>query len=300
MLSSVLSCVQPVSWGASHCNGRLKISPSGGLLEAMYTSRPVFNWGGFESQKKGKKDDHFSVAKCGTENEEKGFSAASRRRAYKRVFDLAACNEGTFDLFITMTLDKTKVDRYDMDKIYPKLKKWLDNRVQRKGLKYIIVPEYHQDGAIHFHGLINSSAVKLKDSGKRVWQRDSLSYGKTIYNVADWSYGFTTACKLSGEYEHVCKYITKYVTKQTEGGMIGGRYYYHGGDLQEPHYEYINFIGEPEGKRYDLEDASLTVIYVTDLTKCKYEAASVRRSRVAQATAPAALALDSLVLLCPS
>lgn len=261
---------QPLSEGQAHCNGRVKISPNGAVLEVMYTSRPVFNWGGFEPVAK----EHFSVAECTGE-----YAADCRRRAYKKVFDYAICNEQVFDLFITLTLDQERIDRYDMEKIYPKLKNFLSNRVERKGLKYIIVPELHKDGAVHFHGLINSSAVQLKDSGKRVWDRKSLSYGKTIYNVTDWKLGFTTACKLTGDYENVCKYITKYVTKQTEGGLIGGRYYYHGGDLEGPHYEYINFLGQPEGQAYELKDAGLTVVYVTDLAQCQYEAANVGLSR---------------------
>ena len=90
--------------------------------------------------------------------------------------------------------------------------------------------------------------------------------------MADWKLGFTTAVKLSGDYDNVCKYITKYVLKQSDGGMIGGRYYYHGGDLKGPRYEYINFIRQPEGEAYELKEAGLTVVYVTNLADCQYEA----------------------------
>lgn len=265
------NCIlKPISEALSHCNGRVKISPNGAVLEVLYTSRPVFNWGGFEARKVGWQ---LGAKEYGKANEQ------SRRRAYKKVFDYAACNSDVFDLFITITLDKECIDRYDIEQIYPKLKAFLDHRVQRKGLAYIIVPEYHKDGAIHFHGLINSSAVTLKDSGKRYWKRNSPCRGQHIYNVTDWKFGFTTAVKLTGDYMNVCKYITKYVLKQSDGGMVGGRYYYHGGELKEPHYEYINFTEEPEGKVYEFEEASLTVIYVSDLAKCQYETADVRLSR---------------------
>lgn len=213
-------------------------------------------------------------AKYGKANEQ------SRRRAYRNVFDYAACNDDVFDLFVTITLDKECIDRYDIKQIYPKFKAFLSNHVQRNGLAYVIVPEYHKDGAIHFHGLINSSAVKLKDSGKRYWKRNTPCYGQRIYNVTDWKFGFTTAVKLKGDYTNVCKYITKYVMKQAEGGMIGGRYYYHGGKLKRPHYEYIHFLEEPEGKVINIPDASLTAVYVQDLAKCRYEAADVRLSRL--------------------
>jgi len=269
----------------------------------LYTSKPVFNWGGFELKKNSDIEPNFwrqREAKIEAEIEaaestEKTPNAQAKTRALKRLFDYSYCNEGVFDLFITMTCDGKKVDRYDIDKVYwDKLRHFLDNRVQRNGLKYLIVPELHKDGAVHFHGLINSSAVRLKDSGKKYWKRNTPSYGQRIYNVTDWKLGFTTAVKFSGDYENVCRYITKYVLKQSEGGMIGGRYYYHGGDLKEPHYEYINFTQEPEGHKVKLDEANLTVVYVPDLTQCHYEAANPRRSRVAEATAPAALALDGL------
>lgn len=235
----------------------------------MYTSRPVFNWGDFETtyQDGGLCGKH--VANLCVDG-----SPQSRRRAYKKVFDYAACNEDIFDLFVTVTLNKEKIDRYDIEKIYPKLKNWLSDRVQRKGLCYILVPEYHEDGAIHFHGLINSSAVQMQDSGKRIWKRDTPSYGKKIYNITDWKYGFTTACYLNGDYSAVCKYITKYVLKQSEGGLIGGRYYYHGGDLKGPTYKYINFYSPPQGAKVELEEAGLTVIYVDSLEGCLFEEAS--------------------------
>lgn len=254
--------LKPIPEALAYCNGRVKISPNGAVLETLYTSRPVFNWGGFEPLKI---KTQLSASKYGEANEQ------SRRRAYRKVFDYAACNDDVFDLFVTLTLDKQMVDRYDIQKVYPKLKAFLDHRVQRKGLAYLLVPELHKDGAIHFHGLINSSAVQLKDSGKKYWKRNAPTRGQRIYNVTDWKLGFTTAVKLKGDYENVCRYITKYVLKQSDGGMIGGRYYYHGGQLKEPRYKYINFTEQPKGEVYELKDAGLTVVYVTDLSECQYE-----------------------------
>lgn len=254
----------PLSEAQVYCNGRAKISPSGAILEVMYTSKPVFNWGGFELRKSSDKKANYCLHSAVDGNPQ------SKLRARKRVFDLVACNEDVFDTFVTLTLDQTKVNRYDIDEIYwKKVRHYLDHRVQRKGLAYILAPELHKDGAIHFHGLMNSSALELKDSGQKCWK--GFSRGKRIYNVADWKIGFTTAMKLTGDHMNVAKYITKYVTKQMEGGMIGGRYYYHGGALKEPHYKYFNFTEEPEGKAYDLEDAGLRVVYVTDLTNCNLE-----------------------------
>lgn len=269
--------ITPIPEALTRCNGRIKYAPDGTVLEVMYTSRPVFNWGGFEPEEKGHRVLGPYV---------KGENERARKRAHKRVFDLCACNGDVFDCFVTLTLNPARVDRYNYDASYKKLKAWLDHKVQRKGLAYVLVPEHHKDGAIHFHGLINSSAVKLKDSG----HKDKA--GRTVYNVLDWLIGWTTAVKLDGNYLNVCKYITKYIRKQAEQGPVGGRYYYHGGNLKEPQYKYVNFADRPEGKEYNLEEAGLTVVYVTDMSNCQCEDAKLELSR-ARSAAQAVLTLYS-------
>lgn len=151
----------------------------------------------------------------------------ARSRARNRVFDLINCNQWNY--FITLTLSPDKVNRYDYTDIVRHLNIWLDNRVRRKGLRYIIVPEHHKDGAIHFHGLIND-VLYVVDSGKKDKQ------GHIIYNLPEWDYGFTTAIELYGSTTTVSKYVLKYVTK--ENHKVGGRWYLHGGQLAEPTYTY--------------------------------------------------------------
>lgn len=154
----------------------------------------------------------------------------SKRRARTMVFDLAMCNPG-LDMFLTLTLDKTKIDRYDYNQVVSKLNRWLDNMVRRKGFKYVMVAEYHKDGAIHFHALANSAALTLTNSGKKDKQRH------VIYNVDNWKFGFTTATRCYGERAAACKYMCKYITKGES--KVGGRWYYSGGDLVRPRYEYL-------------------------------------------------------------
>lgn len=195
--------------------------------------------------------------------------AANAKRAQQRarvaVYDLASC---TPDLthFITLTLSKETVNRYDPQTIIPKLNTWLHNRVSRQGLTYIIVPELHKDGAIHFHGLIND-ALKLVDSGtltkgsgrpkrpRSSKERDRLIVDgwHPVYNIPDWKYGFTTAIELYGQREAAVRYVVKYIGKATttscgadcdglvHNHKIGGRYYYSGGNLQRPTTLYYNF-----------------------------------------------------------
>lgn len=242
-------------------NGRVKLYPDGQggqiVHEVMVCSRAIFNPHGLERVGGRKKSSRITkearevweAEEAGAaslerwEAEEKANRGRAKRRARQRVYDLAACNR--FDLFVTLTLDRQKCDRYDYKAVVRKLGQWLDNRVRRAGLRYLMVPEFHKDGAVHFHGLINSEAVKLLDSGRR------YKDGRVIYNLPEWSLGFTTAIPLAGDYSAVCAYICKYITKQ--GEAVGGRYYLSGGKLEEPVLQYFNADFEAaEGEAFEI------------------------------------------------
>ena len=153
----------------------------------------------------------------------------SMRRARAKVRRLALANE--FSYFVTLTLSPEEVDRYDCQAIMKRVNRWLSNMVQRHGLSYILVPERHKDGAIHFHGFFND-AVEGVDSGHKTQS------GQTIYNLPRWPWGFTTAMEVYGEYGAAVGYVCKYITKG--GEKVGGRWYYHGGQLAKPEVEYLN------------------------------------------------------------
>lgn len=209
----------------SECRVKYYIDSSSGILrpyELMVFNRPIFKKRGFE------KIAHFSEkseSKKERRDGEEPSTDRSRQRALRQCYDYLI-NNGDLNLFITLTLSKEKINRYSYDEIIKKLNIWLDNRVRRKGLKYIIIPEFHKDGAIHFHGIINSGAVEMVDSGKK-------KRGKTIYNL-DFPYGFTTAMYIDGADAgaKVANYCLKYMTKADK--KVGGRYYLHGGNLNVP------------------------------------------------------------------
>ena len=235
------------------CNRRIKIYPNTGeIAEDLAASRPIFN-PGFEVYHP---DGGVTARKDKRPGGPCADMARSCRRARQAVFDLAACNN--FDLFITLTLNRQKVNRYDYKAAVRRLSTWLDNRVRRAGLRYVIVPEYHKDGAVHFHGLINADAVKLVDSGHR------YKDGRTVYNLPEWALGFTTALRLSGSYRGVCAYVCKYVTKEVEGGVkVGGRWYLSGGALLRPVYRYENVnYATLTGREYSVQGANLALKYL--------------------------------------
>lgn len=178
------------------------------------------------------------------------------RRAKARVREISLCNE--FRWFCTLTLSPERIDRYNECAVIRKLGIWLSNAAQRKGLKYVLVPERHKDGAIHFHGFL-SDALSVVDSGtvkrpghkkptkprsaaqRAAWLGEG---GKVVYNLPEWTWGYSTAMELTGNYPAAVAYVCKYIGKDLSAGMperIGGRWYYSGGNLAAPIVRYCDF-----------------------------------------------------------
>lgn len=130
----------------------------------------------------------------------------SIRRTRRTIHDLVRCNE--FDLFVTFTFDPAKVDRYDIGAVYVKMQSWLWRQHRKnENFKYLIVPERHKDGAIHFHALMSDYPFLLKKS--RVIQ-DS----RRVHNITNFRFGFTNATFVpEEEKDKVGNYIAKYITK---------------------------------------------------------------------------------------
>ncbi len=218
-------------------NARVKYYPNSEKpCEIIIADESIFNPQGVELLE----DKKTLLSADGTEDdfvEETTSSDSSFRsfsRARRRAYDLIRCNP-SLNGFITLTFDQKEIDRTSYDAIIKSLSVWLDNRVRRKGLQYILCPEYHKDGeGIHFHGLMNIDALKLVDSGHK-------RNGKKVYNIEDFPYGFTTVLRVTGEnsVEKCAGYIFKYMSKQCMQ-KIGGRYYLSGGELQTPRFEFFN------------------------------------------------------------
>ena len=167
----------------------------------------------------------------------------SMRRARANVRRLALANDFTY--FVTLTLDRQKIDRYDGATITKALNRWCDNMVRRYGLQYVLVPEQHKDGAFHFHGFFNG-CVKAVESGH------TDGSGHMIYNLPQWTFGFTAAIRLYGNYPQAVGYVCKYIGKQG-GERPLGRWYYSGGALQKPQKTYADMdyrdLQESYGKK---------------------------------------------------
>lgn len=213
------------------CRAKYVPDPENGglrLASIQKSSRPIFNEGYELLSDRPKVEIEEDQEKSSSEQE---LVKRATRRAKERCFDYILCND--LDVFSTLTYSPETADRESYADVYKKLAVWLSNRVQRRGLRYVCVPEYHADGkAIHFHMLSTRDGLRLVDSGH-------FKEGKKVYNIDDWKWGFSTALLVDGEdaREKVAKYIFKYMGKQM-GQKIGGRYYLSGGDLKEPFFVY--------------------------------------------------------------
>lgn len=178
----------------------------------------------------------------------------SVRRSRCKVYDIAKLNP--WELFFTLTLDPRKIDRYDPKAAAGKVKKWLDNGVQRRGWRYLLIPEHHKDGAVHMHGLFSGDVPLAPTSHK-------TRAGQPIYNLPSWRLGWTTAIPIYGDGEGVCRYITKYVTKEFD--MIFGNRYYAGGRglVREPPRRLLDLpFRDLPGRPFLVEKAGVAFKYL--------------------------------------
>lgn len=225
-------------------NARFKFI-RGELVEVMCSSAPVFNGDGY-----GLIDRTHGRRPRRSESDPADVDRA-RKRAARRLGDLIQCNDWRY--FVTLTFDGEQIDRADYAAVIRRVNTYLDNRVRRHGWSYVGVVEYHKDHrGLHFHFLVDGD-VRVVDSGcvlrpdkkrpvKRSTAHDQGYLDEqlcTVYNICDWSLGFSTAIEVYGNPRALARYVGKYLTK-SETDKIGGRWFYHGGDLKEPEYKYNN------------------------------------------------------------
>lgn len=174
-------------------------------------------------------------------------TSSNQKRATQSFYDIALNNE--WCSFITLTFDPNKVNSFDKDEVYSQFRKWVFIHLNRKGYNYLAMPERHKSGAIHFHLLSNRPITTMLESGHYTKTKDGL---KSVYNLPDWKYGFSTGIELYGDIDITINYCLKYVTKQTES--IYNHYYFAGGKTLERRpikaYHYENFENA-DGKVFD-------------------------------------------------
>ena len=268
------------------CNARITVYADGTVDDAICCSRNIYTQPGYEQMSYSPISrlpwEQYSAACHGhvphqliaqvkqhsTHGSAADSAAAlrrSRRRAIESVYEYIR-NNTDLDCFVTLTLAQ---ERQDVDKLAAHLKEYLGKAVQRSGLKYIAVYEYHHDGkALHVHLLCNQSALDLvratsARTGRQLSHKDAHGHWHAVYNVANWRYGYSTAIKCYGNRIAIAKYVTKYVTKSEK--KIRGRWYMHSHNIARPAHRYYQVCyNDVIGRAVTAPpEAHLTIKYTT-------------------------------------
>ena len=156
---------------------------------------------------------------------------SSLSRTRRTILELGLCNEWKY--FCTFTLAADKYDRENLIAWHKDFSQWLRDQRKihiKKGydipLRYVLVPELHEDGkSWHMHGLFSditpvlTSFQNLRSQGLKVPDKlvNNDYYNWTAYQN---KFGFCSFGKI--EDRVACGfYITKYITKDMQDAAIG-------------------------------------------------------------------------------
>ena len=141
-------------------------------------------------------------------------------RAKNKIYDYVINNE--FCYFVTLTLNDSN-NRYDLKSARSNINQIIRNMRRRnfKNLHYLLIPEKHKSGAIHFHGFFSSGFGEdfyINENGY-------LSWGSYDYM------GFSSISKIK-DFKASCLYITKYINKDLCKTCKGEYLYFHSRGLK--------------------------------------------------------------------
>jgi hypothetical protein len=195
----------------------LKVYPE--LAKFIEYNEPYHQLGFADASLKSKQHDR-TARKAKDVDEAQLLQLNSLRRSKTAISDIILSN--TFDMWCTFTFNGktdnikkdlgivTSTDRYDIDLCKKKMSKWLKNQREIHGsFDYLIVPEFHKDGALHFHAFVNEYKGKIKNTGTR-------KHGKEVYRIASYKLGISEMQYIGQtdiDYRKISSYIKKYITK---------------------------------------------------------------------------------------
>lgn len=173
------------------------------------------------------------VAETSDEAQEK----RTRQQIYairRRIKGYAFTN--SFRWFVTLTFNPEMVDSSDYETAKNTLLKWCRKmRDKHERFDYLIIPELHKSGAVHFHGLLGDIPACFAEAANPKTGKPIIKHGRQVYNLMEWEYGFSD-CEEIESPERAASYITKYVTTAllTDKKMYNKKRYFNSQGLAKP------------------------------------------------------------------
>lgn len=163
----------------------------------------------------------------------------SMARARQKIFDYIMSND--FEYWATQTFNSQVIDRFNLDEIVRRYNQKLWNLKRRKyfNLKWLIVPEMHQNSAWHLHMLISGiPKSKIVYSGYDYYNKNK-NFSRKVYNWVDMiNFGFNDYVYIADieplEKFRIALYIIKYITKDLIKNRFNKKIYWVSKDLKEP------------------------------------------------------------------
>lgn len=144
-------------------------------------------------------------------NAERDYLAESKNRAVRKFTEYMHCNE--WDCFITLTVSPNAVkDRSSVEEVGALLTA-VFNRYRKEydpDFKFLVVPELHKDGSIHFHGFAkfgNYDMFNIKPNSKLKYSINLFFLKYFGLNNCRWFHGYKYARRSA------CRYALKYALK---------------------------------------------------------------------------------------
>lgn len=189
-------------------------------------------------------------------------------RSKQQLMDILKCND--FDFFVTLTFDKTKLDRLDDKATRKAFRRWANNmKKQFPNMWYVAVEEYHKKGGLHYHiliGGVTAQQLGLVDSGKTV--RKGRCKGQPIYNATKWQNGYSTVTKVLDKIA-VKYYLSKYLTKgKIDPRFFGKKRFFTSQNIIRPIIEKDQF---PCNEEFDIFNSIIKEDYNIDYEDTKKE-----------------------------
>lgn len=170
----------------------------------------------------------------------------SLSRTRRLFFDYAMCNR--FDLFVTFTFDPERYNSMDYQEVKAKLTKWFNNFVTRHDpqFRYMLIPEKHESGAWHFHGLCTLPVGMCTPLKIPKREGDRVEYVLNTKHYLSWpaasdKFGWFSASYIE-DYAKTVNYCTKYITKAlSDKNMKHARLLLKSKGLNKPEVVYASY-----------------------------------------------------------